>query len=56
MTGSRTTGLYWGPWEGHLTQIWREAFCSDVILIRKDSSCWAIWEYVLEKGPACSEA
>ena len=43
-------------WEGHLTQIWRKAFCSDVILSGKDSSCWEISEYVLEKGPACSEA
>lgn len=41
--------VQWGPWEGHLTQIWRKAFHSDIILSRKYSSCWEIWEYVLGK-------
>ena len=56
MTARRSTGLALGALGRAPDHTWRGAFRRDIIPSRKDSGCWEIWEYVLEKGPACSEA
>ena len=56
MTARRSTGFVLGALGRAPDHIGRGAFRREGILSRKDSSCWEIWECVLGKGPACSEA